>query len=132
MIQLANLQNIVFKRGIKSVMETADKLSKLGTIPEIKEKKAIIERIVEPEFWESADIFDMENVREALRDLIKYLEKNTQGIYYTEFSDSIISEESHSSMYNVNDLKSYRKKVEFYLKEHKDELAIYKLRNNKN
>ncbi|MDU4145945.1 DEAD/DEAH box helicase family protein, partial [Clostridium sp.] len=131
LIQLANLQNIVFKRGIKSVMETADKLSKLGTIPEIKEKKAIIERIVEPEFWESADIFDMENVREALRDLIKYLEKSTQGIYYTEFSDSIISEESHSSMYNVNDLKSYRKKVEFYLKEHKDELAIYKLRNNK-
>ncbi|HBI7044879.1 DEAD/DEAH box helicase family protein [Clostridium perfringens] len=130
-IQLANLQNIVFKKGIKSVMETADKLSKLGTIPEIKEKKAIIERIVEPEFWESADIFDMENVREALRDLIKYLEKSTQGIYYTEFSDSIISEESHSSMYNVNDLKSYRKKVEFYLKEHKDELAIYKLRNNK-
>ncbi|HAT4332811.1 DEAD/DEAH box helicase family protein [Clostridium perfringens] len=130
-IQLANLQNIVFKKGIKSVMETADKLSKLGTIPEIKEKKAIIERIVEPEFWESADIFDMENVREDLRDLIKYLEKSTQGIYYTEFSDSIISEESHSSMYNVNDLKSYRKKVEFYLKEHKDELAIYKLRNNK-
>ena len=43
----------------------------------------------------------------------------------------IISEESNGSMYNVNDLKSYRKKVEFYLKEHQNDLAIYKLRNNK-
>ena len=34
-------------------------------------------------------------------------------------------------MYNVNDLKNYRKKVEHYLSEHKDEMAIYKLRNNK-
>ena len=131
LIQLYNLQGSVFKRGIKLVMETADKLAKLGTIPEVKEKKAIIERTLEHEFWENADIFDMENVRKALRELIKYLERSTQKIYYTKFSDSIIAEESNSSIHNVNDLKSYRKKVEFYLKEHQDELAIYKLRNNK-
>lgn len=34
-------------------------------------------------------------------------------------------------MYNTNDLKDYKKKVEHYLKAHQDELAIYKLRNNK-
>ena len=34
-------------------------------------------------------------------------------------------------MYNSNDLKDYKKKVEYYLKAHQDELAIYKLRNNK-
>src|SRR5699024_11858153 len=34
-------------------------------------------------------------------------------------------------MYNANDLKDYKKKVEHYLNSHKDELAIYKLRNNK-
>lgn len=34
-------------------------------------------------------------------------------------------------MYNINDLKDYKKKVEYYLNSHKDELAIYKLRNNK-
>ena len=39
----------------------------------------------------------------------------------------------NASMLNVNDLKSYRKKVEHYLKEYQreDSLAIYKLRNNK-
>lgn len=34
-------------------------------------------------------------------------------------------------MYDVNDLQSYRKKVSQYLQEHRDQLAIYKLRNNK-
>ncbi|XZK56206.1 DEAD/DEAH box helicase family protein [Clostridium perfringens] len=130
-IQLAKLQNLGAKRGIKNVMQTAERLSKLGTIPEVKEKKAVIERVMTSEFWEEANIFDMDKVREDLRELLKYLEKVNQKIYYTNFNDMIISEESNSSMYNVNDLKSYRKKVEFYLKEHQNDLAIYKLRNNK-
>ncbi|MBY6888455.1 DEAD/DEAH box helicase, partial [Clostridium botulinum] len=49
----------------------------------------------------------------------------------THFEDMIINEESHGAMYNANDLKNYRKKVEYYLKEHENELAIYKLKNNK-
>ncbi|MGU8220389.1 DEAD/DEAH box helicase family protein [Clostridium perfringens] len=130
-IQLAKIQNLGAKRGIKNVMQTAERLSKLGTIPEVKEKKAVIERVMTSEFWEEANIFDMDKVREDLRELLKYLEKVNQKIYYTNFNDMIISEESNGSMYNVNDLKSYRKKVEFYLREHKNDLAIYKLRNNK-
>ncbi|WP_415337290.1 DEAD/DEAH box helicase family protein [Clostridium perfringens] len=130
-IQLANLQNLGAKRGIKNVMQTAERLSKIGTIPEVKEKKAVIERVMTSEFWEEANIFDMDKVREDLRELLKYLEKVNQKIYYTNFNDMIIYEESNGSMYNVNDLKSYRKKVEFYLKEHQNDLAIYKLRNNK-
>lgn len=130
-IQLAKIQNLGAKRGIKNVMQTAERISKLGTIPEVKEKKAVIERVMTSEFWEEANIFDMDKVREDLRELLKYLEKVNQKIYYTNFNDMIISEESNGSMYNVNDLKSYRKKVEFYLKEHQNDLAIYKLRNNK-
>lgn len=43
----------------------------------------------------------------------------------------IVKEESNGAIYNANDLKNYRKKVEYYLKEHKDQIAVYKLRNNK-
>ncbi|MDY7062899.1 MAG: DEAD/DEAH box helicase family protein [Sarcina ventriculi] len=130
-IQLAYLQGVNPIRGIKSIITTCERLSKLGTIPEIKEKKAIIERVMEVEFWENTNIFEIDTVREALRELIKYLEKETQQIYYTKFNDMIIAETKGSSIYNVNDLKNYKKKVEYYLKEHKDEIAIYKLRNNK-
>lgn len=33
-------------------------------------------------------------------------------------------------MYHENDLRSYRKKVSQYLQEHRDQLAVFKLRNN--
>jgi type I restriction enzyme, R subunit len=130
-IQLAYLQGKNATKGIKSVINTAEQLSKLGTIPQILEQKYVIEKVMTESFWESADIFEVDEVRESLRELLKYLEKQSQIIYYTHFKDLIIAEEKNESMYNVNDLKNYRKKVEHYLNEHKDEMVIYKLRNNK-
>ncbi|RDY22699.1 DUF4145 domain-containing protein [Romboutsia maritimum] len=130
-IVLAYLQDNSATRGIKYVITTAEKLSKIGTIPQVKKQKHIIEKAMDEEFWESSDIFELDEVRRALRDLIKYLEKSTQQLYYTSFEDIIISEVRRSSMHNANDLKDYKKKVEHYLKSHKDELAIFKLRNNK-
>lgn len=130
-IECSNLQGNSATRPIKSVIETAENLSKLGTIPQIQEQKYIIDKVRETEFWEDVDLFELDEVRSALRELLKYLEKATQTTYYTHFEDMIINEESHGAMYNVNDLKNYRKKVEYYLKEHENELAIYKLKNNK-
>ncbi|KEI91072.1 DEAD/DEAH box helicase family protein [Clostridium botulinum] len=130
-IELANLQGNNATRPIKSVIETAESLSKLGTIPQIQEQKYIIDKVRETEFWEDVDLFELDEVRSALRELLKYLGKTIQPIYYTHFEDMIINEESHGAMYNANDLKNYRKKVEYYLKEHENELAIYKLKNNK-
>lgn len=130
-IELAYLQNKNAGKPIRSVVETAESLSKLGTIAQVVEQCVIIEKVQTNEFWESASIFDLEEVREALRDLIKLLEKETQKIYYTNFKDQIIEVEESGPIYGGNDLKNYRKKVEHYLHEHRDELAIYKLRNNK-
>ncbi|EHJ01982.1 Type I site-specific deoxyribonuclease [Clostridium sp. DL-VIII] len=131
LIELANLQGNNAIRPIKSVIDTAEQLSKLGTIPQVQEQKYIIDKVRTEEFWEDVDIFELDEVRLALRELLKYLEKENQKPYYTHFDDFIIKEESNEAMYNANNLKNYRKKVEYYLKEHENELAIYKLRNNK-
>lgn len=130
-IQLAKLQGNNANKPVKSVIQTAEELSKLGTIPEVQAQKKVIEKVKTDEFWESADIFELDSVREALRELLKYLQKEIQKIYTTHFEDMIVRHERSGAMYNANDLKNYRKKVEHYLKEHKDELAIFKLRNNK-
>ncbi len=130
-IELANLQGNNATRPIKNVIETAEQLSRLGSIPQVMEKKYIIDKVRTTEFWEDVDIFRLDEVREALRELLKYLEKSTQKIYKTIFEDMIISEESHEAMYNSNNLKNYKKKVEYYLKEHENEIVIHKLKNNK-
>lgn len=130
-IELAQLQskNAVQNMGI--VMQTAEQLSGLYSIPQVKAQQSVIECARTEEFWENAALFDMENVREALRDLLKFIEKGRTNIYYTDFEDHIIEEKEGEAVSFSNDLKNYRKKVEYYLKEHKDHLAVYKLRRNK-
>jgi len=121
----------MLQKLLKAIVNAAEQLSKLGTIPKVMEQKYIIEKVLTDEFWESADILELEEVRNSLRDLIKFIEKSGQQIYYTNFKDEILEINENEAMYNVNDIKDYKKKVEHYLKEHKDELAIYKLCNNK-
>jgi type I restriction enzyme R subunit len=130
-IELASIQGNNATKPIKSVIDTAEQLSKLGTIPQVQAQKHIIDKVRTEEFWENVDIFELDEVRQALRGLLKYLEKNNQKIYYTNFEDFVINEETHGAMYNINNLKNYRKKVEYYLIEHENEIAIYKLKNNK-
>lgn len=119
-IQLAKLRNGNATKPIKSVIQIAEELSQLGTIPEVQAQKYIIEKVKTGEFWESADIFELDEVRQVLRELLKYLKKTTQKIYTTNFDDFLVREDSGGAFYNANDLKNYRKRVEFYLKEHKD------------
>src|SRR5690625_7420530 len=52
-------------------------------------------------------------------------------MYYTNFQDTFEIIAEGEPIYGSNDLKNYRKRVSQYLKEHQDEMAIFKLRNNK-
>ena len=67
-----------------------------------KRKNILIEKVKTEEFWENVDVFELEEVRDALR-ILKYLRRETQTIYYTSFDDFIIAEESNAAMYNTND-----------------------------
>lgn len=130
-IELAQLIGGKTVKAIDKVIITAHALSKLGTIPQVVEKKEIIEKVKTKAFWNSANLFDYEIVREALRDLIKFIEKEYTKIYYTNFTDEILSTTIKDGEYPGNTLESYRKKVNKYLREHQNHLAIYKLKNNK-
>lgn len=133
-IDLGMLQSKNVKQPIKTVIGTAEKLSKKYSIPQVAEQKYIIEKVVTPEFWESTNVLELDSVREALRELLQYLEKETQKIYFTHFSDSFIDMVEGEPIFGENDLKNYKKKVEYYLKENMDNensLAVYKLRKNK-
>lgn len=128
-LSLPQSKNIT--RNIGIVMQTADQFSRLYTIPQVRATQYSIERALSEDFWENATILDMERIWEALRDLLKFIEKKKTHIYYTDFEDNIIEEKEGAAIYISHDLKNYKKKVEYYLKEHQDHLAVYKLRRNK-
>ncbi len=130
-IELADIAGKSAGKAKDKVVQTANSLSKIGTIPQVLARKEIIERVKTPIFWASATVFDYEMVREALRDLIKFIEKSKTKIYYTNFTDEILSSQESSGEYQVNGFESYNKKVNRYITEHQDNIAIYKLKNNK-
>ncbi|MBS2904826.1 hypothetical protein KFV96_27305, partial [Klebsiella pneumoniae] len=70
-IELAKLQGNNATRPIKSVIETAESLSKLGTVPKVQEQKYTIDKVRTEEFWEDVHISELDEVRQVLRDLLK-------------------------------------------------------------
>lgn len=129
-IALAHLQSANSVKLISRVVNSAEKLKNVD-IPQIKEKKYILDKITTKEFWDDTDIIELDMVREEIRDLIQYLPKKEQKIYTTNFDEEVLEEKEGESLLLGNELTNYKKRVESYLKEHQDNLAVYKLRNNK-
>ncbi len=116
---------------IQKVILTAGKLSKKATIPSVGMKMDLIKEVQQKLYWEGITIPGIERVRIELRDIIKFLDAENRPIYFTMFEDEFSADATeHHLLYNFNDLESYKRKVEQYLKEHSNNITIYKLRNN--
>lgn len=129
-IEFAELKGIPASKPKTKVISTAEKLTTKGNISEVKKQAKLIAKVQSSEFWESADIFDFEMVRKAFRDLLKYLDTVDHPLFYTNFTDEKLEVNEHVGEFSVNNLKSYRAKVNQYLKEHENDLVIHNVRNN--
>lgn len=130
-IDLGILQSRNVGKQINVVIQTAEALSHKMTIPQVKKHRKIINQVQTEEFWENVNIMELDVVRDAMRELLQYLDVIHKPIVYSDFSDQITDMKEGESIKTGSNLKNYRKKVEFYLKEHQDNIAVYKLRNNK-
>ncbi len=129
-IDLGLLQSKSVQNTINIVVDTAAALMKKYSVPQVKAQRATIEKVQTEGFWDNTNILELEDVRQALRDLLQYLDKIKRKVYYTDFTDTISDAVDGEPIYTSDDLKNYRKKVEFYLKEHSNNLCVYKLKNN--
>ena len=130
-IDLGLLQSKSVQKPIQIVMTTAEQLSKVYRLPQVAAKKEMNEKVQETNFWDDVTVVELDKVREALRDLLQYLEHAGRRIYYTDFTDEITDRNEGEPIYASVDLKNYRKKVEFYLRDHKGKISVFKLRHNK-
>lgn len=130
-LELALILGKSITRGKNEVMRTASILSDKGSIPQVNEQRDIIELVQTEQFWATVDVLRLEYVREALRELVKFIRPEQQQIFFTNFTDEILGVKETQGEYLVNELHSYRKKVNQYLRENQNHLAIYKLKTNK-
>lgn len=101
----------------------------VANIPEIMAQAELIRKILHTDYLDNAGINEFENIRESLRNLIKYI-PITKIRYDTNFDDEILSMDWHESELENDDLKNYKAKVEFYVRQHQDEAVIAKLKSN--
>lgn len=131
-LMLAHLEQMPsFKYAKKQLCDMAALLEKKVTIPQIKEKLPLIREIGTDAFWEAKDLLLFEKVRKELRALIQFLdegEKKHQII--TKLTDPVTEQQEGVQMEAAYDFEDYRAKVNRYVNDHGDTLAIHKLTHN--
>lgn len=130
-IILGTLNQTNINRFAAMVTTSCEKLAGKYTIPQIAAQRQLIDRIIQDGYWAEADIFAFDQAREALRELMQFLDSEIQAIYYTHFDDELVNIIVGEPLRGGPELKPYKERVQSYLREHEDTLAVYKLRNNK-
>ena len=129
-IELAYLAGKKYGKARSDLFRKVNGIASVANIPEIQVQAELIRKILHTDYIENAGINEFEHIRESLRGLMKYLPK-TSLRYDTDFSDEILAVEWHESDLENDELKNYKAKAEYYVRQHQDNLVIAKLKTNK-
>lgn len=121
-----------FKYAQKQLRDMGTLLERKVSIPQVKAKLPIIKEVNTDAFWEANDILLFEHVRKELRELIKFLNEAgpVKNPIITHLTDPIIDQQEGVQLDPAYDFEDYRAKVNRYVNEHGNTLAIYKLTHN--
>lgn len=130
---LANLEHLPsFKYAKKQLCDIAVLLERKASIPQIQAKLPVLKELHTDEFWSANDILLFEKVRKELRELIKFLEETGDPAkrIITKLEDPVIESQEGAPLEAAYDFEDYRAKVNRYVNEHGNTVAIYKLTHN--
>ena len=131
-IQIGRMRQKNIKRQSSLLSELVESLKKLGTIPQVVDKKERIMFAADEEYWEKADFFEIERARIELRDLIKFIDNPPRKLWVTDIEDelTITEMDDDSAIISTGDYTNYKKKVTRFLNGNMDNLIIYKIKHN--
>ncbi|NLW56813.1 MAG: DEAD/DEAH box helicase, partial [Firmicutes bacterium] len=119
-----------FKSLKRNVMDRASFLLKKTSIPQVNAKVSLLKAITEDEFWAEPDLLRWEGIRLELRELMKFIEGEPPVLVYTDLQDEEIERTVAKDFRLEYDLQEYKRKVNRFIEENKDNIAIHKLRHN--
>ncbi len=128
-IELAYLAGKKYGKARSDLFKKVSAVASVANIPEIMVQSELINKILQTDYVDNAGINEFEHIRENIRNLIKYIPYNG-AIYNTNFDDEILSVDWNKSELENDDLKNYKAKAEFYVRQHQDNAVIAKLRSN--
>jgi len=121
-----------FKYAKKQLCDMAALLERKVSIPQVKAKLDVIKEVNTDPFWAANDVLLFEKVRKELRELIKFIVDGGGGKQpiITHLTDPIVDQKEGEQLDPAYDFEDYRAKVNRYVNEHGNTLAIYKLTHN--
>ncbi|WP_319229952.1 DEAD/DEAH box helicase family protein [Draconibacterium orientale] len=132
-LQLALMFNSTAQtRLITKINRIGRNLLKKKNIPAVNEQLLTIKEVQQEEFWAEVTLNRLEQVRKNLRDLMKFLDKESQENVYTHFEDELFHDRisARDVVPVYTNLQSYRDRVESYVRKNKNHLTIRKLSTN--
>jgi type I restriction enzyme, R subunit len=120
---------VILRDKLKDLL---DRLEEKQTIPMVKEQLPLIEAVQNESWWSNVTPIMVESVRVKIRNLVKFIDRTQQTIVYTDFQDELGDIELVDVPVQQTGFSpyQYRKKVEAYIREHEDHIAIHKLKRN--
>ena len=128
-IELAYLVGKKYTRARSDLHKKVVGIASVANIPEIQAQSEFINMILHTDYVDAAGINKFEEIRERLRNLMKYL-PHSNVRYDTNFADELLSIEWNESELENDELKNYKAKAEYYIRQHQDNIAIAKLKTN--
>jgi type I restriction enzyme R subunit len=131
-LMLAQIEQMPsFQYARKQLQDIAVLLEQKISIPQVKEKRSIIKEVQTDAFWDTQDILLFEKVRLELRELMKFLDRDSgKKPIHTKLFDPITDRQEGVQLDPAYDFEDYKAKVSRYVSDHRDALAIYKLTHN--
>ncbi|MGQ2912116.1 DEAD/DEAH box helicase family protein [Aeromicrobium sp.] len=133
--QLAQLDSdvVLAERLRETVQHIAAGLLSKTAIPSVAQQSVLLESIAGDDWWIDVTLPMLELARKKLRGLVRFIEKTSRNPIYTDFEDSL-SEGVEVTLPGTTpgtNFERFRAKAEAYLREHLDNLALQRLRRNK-
>lgn len=128
-IELAYLAGKPYSKARSDLTKKINAVAGVANIPEIMAQADFLNKLIHTDYIANAGINEFECIRKNLRELIKYIPKGGPK-YTTNFIDDISGKEIKPAEIENDDLKNYKMKAEYYVRQNQDQIAIKKLRTN--
>jgi type I restriction enzyme R subunit len=133
--QLAQLDGdaLLAERLREAVQGIAGALLGRTAIPSVAAQAVLLEVVAGDEWWVDVTIPMLEEARRKLRGLVRFIDKTRRNPVYTDFADTLGDsvEVDLPGVTPGTNFERFRAKAEAYLREHLDNLALQRLRRNK-
>lgn len=130
-LQLAHLQDEPTFALLKNrLLRLVANLHSKTTIPKVQAQLPLLSALQTESYWQAMTLPQLEEVRQALRELVLFADKAERTVLYTRFADRLDMTKEETDPYLVSpgvDVAQYQKMVNQFIQEHERDEAMQKI-----